>query len=296
MNSSTLGSRKIIVSATAIFVILLICAVVLSAMWPASWNPLLGSLLASIAVSFMAIVAGTLAAIFIVDRYLEHQRREAQKKEALQEAIYRKRWEAYIHGGLSVLSAVVTHLSLFVTYGKNKYLLLLGAEGDTSDVPDTIGGFVPWLIQNMQLSRKERVDQDADSSTDTTQHRGMTEQDAGRLIKEFEETMSSPITASRRDLSILLTYVNTLAAHLSDQLFLFQPFLDKRMELGVALVQFRHCLDDVAEGIEHSFLFRTEKGKGTSSFHLDEIGTAQFRTLGKKAIEVIRLIWADARA
>lgn len=296
MSSTALRSRKIIVSATAILVILLICAVVLSVIWPASWKPLLGSFLVSIAVSLIAVVAGALVAIFIVDRYLEHQRREAQKKEAVHEAVYQRRWQAYIHGGLSVLSAVVTHLSLFVTYGKNQYLVLLRAEGDTSDVPDTIGDFVPWLIESLELGRRERVDQGAASSTDTAEHRGMTEQDAARLMKEFDGTASSPISVSRRDLSILLTYVRTLAVHLRDQLFLFQPFLDRHMELGVALVQFARSLDDVAEGVENSLLVRKEEGQPLASFHLDEGGTAQFRRLGKKAIEVIMLIWADAHA
>lgn len=119
-----------IVSVTVIgIIIFLVSGITLSLKWPTHWNFMLGSLFLSIIASFMGILVGILVAILVVGRYLGHQRREAERKEALREAAYQARWQAYLHGGLSVLSALITHLALFVAYGKNKYLELLEARG-----------------------------------------------------------------------------------------------------------------------------------------------------------------------
>jgi len=274
--------RNIVIISVVALCILLTSGIVLSLVWPSDWNFMLGSLALGIIASFMGILGGILAAIFIVERYLEHQRRENQKQQALQEASYQERWQAYIHGGVSVLSAIITHLSLFIAYGKDLYLQFLEANGDTSAVPNSIGDFVPWLVNNLQLSRRAAKEAGDTASSDTVKRKGMGEREAVRLANEFRDRPSSLITCSRRDLNILLQYLRTfVATHMRDQIFLFQPFLARRMELGVALVQLAHSLDDAAEHIERLLLSGTKAGKPLTSFNLDTDFTSRYCSLGQ---------------
>ena len=281
--------RSIVIITVVALCILLASGIVLSLAWPPDWNFMLGSLALGIIASFMGILGGILAAIFIVERYLEHRRRENQKQQALQEASYQERWQAYIHGGVSVLSAIITHLSLFIAYGKDLYLQLLEANGDTSDVPNSIGDFVPWLLNNLQLSRRAAKEAENTASSDTVKR------EAIRLANEFRDTPSSSMTCSRRDLNILLQYLRVFATHMRDQIFLFQPFLARRMELGVVLVRLAHSLDDAAEHIERLLLSGTKAGKPLTSFDLDTDFTSRYCSLGQEAIQVVNLVWAHAK-
>lgn len=287
--------RSIVILTAAALFILLASGIVLSLAWPANWNFMLGSLALGIIASFMGILGGILAAIFIVERYLEHERRENQKRQALQEAEYQLRWQAYIHGGLSMLSAIMTHLSLFVAYGRELYLQLLKASGDTSDVPSSVGDFIPWLINNLQMSRKIAKEAGETASSDSAEGRGMSEQEAIRISTEFRDRPSSSMTCSRGDLNILLHYLRMFAAHMHDQIFLFQPFLARHMKLGVVLVQLAHSLDDLSEHVERLLLSRTKAGKPLTSFELDTAFTSQYCSLGQQAIRVISQIWAHAK-
>ena len=59
----------------------------LSFAWPSDWNLMLGSLALNVIASFIGIVGGILAAIFIVEEYLEYQRLETQKNKCVKKLI-----------------------------------------------------------------------------------------------------------------------------------------------------------------------------------------------------------------
>ncbi len=185
---------------------------------------MLESLALNIVASFIGLTGSILVAIFIVEKYLEHQRHQRQEQEILQEAKYQERWQMYIHGGVSVLSAIITHLSLFIAYGRGVYLQLLEARGDTSDVPNSVGEFVPWLINNLQVNRIHPKEGIIPNSTDNIRSQGMGEREAIRLTEAFKDKLSSPITCSRNDLNVLSQYLRSFASHMHDQTLLFQPF------------------------------------------------------------------------
>lgn len=282
-----------IVSATVIgIIILLVSGITLSLKWPAHWNFMLGSLFLSIIASFMGILVGILVAILVVERYLGHQRREAEEREALRKAAYQARWQAYLHGGLSVLSALITHLALFVAYGKNKYLELLEARGETADVPETIGDFVPWLAQNLRTGSRRATKEE--SSENDSGSRGMDEGDADRLAKAFMAVKPSEMDCTPKDLSVLKDCLLHLTTHLRDQIFLFQPFMESRMELAVALVKLTHSLDDAIENIE-GLLVRKMPGIYAPSVHLGEEFASAYCGIGQEAIQVIKLVWDHVR-
>jgi len=65
---------------------------------------------------------------------------------------------------------------------------LLEAHGDTSDVPDAIGDFVPWLVDNLQTSRRTKRNV---SSEDAVDSGGMGKQAATRLATVFREIEST---------------------------------------------------------------------------------------------------------
>ena len=133
------------------------------------------------------------------------------------------------------------------------------------------------------------------ASSDTVKHKGMGEREAIRLANEFRDTPSSSMTCSRRDLNILLQYLRVFATHMRDQIFLFQPFLARRMELGVVLVRLAHSLDDAAEHIERLLLSGTKAGKPLTAFDLDTDFTSRSCSLGQEAIQVVNLVWAHAK-
>jgi len=274
--NSKIQLRKIIIATIIIILLLLAFTVVLSLLWPSFWNPLLGSSFINIASSLIGVFVGVLVAIFIVERYLEHQRREAQKKEQLLRAMYRERLISWICGGLSVLTAIVTHLSFFLIYGKRKWQALMISDNEDMQVPETIGDFVVWLIDTKDKLRP-----------------GATKEKLAQFEKEFNEKPKSPISVTRRDLGILVNYVEMCATRIRDQLFLFQPFIDEHFELASKLVFYAHSLEDAADHSKFSLSLVTKEGKSPQSFHLDDKGQDLFQSLGKEAIKVGELILAN---
>lgn len=279
MSNTQIQLRKIVTATIIIIVMLLISAIVLSVLWPLSWNPLLGSLFLNIASSLMGVLVGILIAIFVVERYLQHQRRETQRKEQLRRGIYMEWWRGWIHGGLSVLTAIIMHLSFFLLYGTRKWQALMISDDDQTQVPEMIGDFVFWLIDTKDKLRP-----------------GVTKEKLAQFEKEFNETPKSATSVTRRDLGILVNYIETCASRIRDQLFLFQPFIDEHFELASSLVLFARSLDDTAHDSKFSLALTMEEGKSPSSFHLDDKGQAIFHSLGKKAVEVSKLILADYNA
>jgi hypothetical protein len=288
---NNLKLRNIVVPTISGIIILLLFGIAISFIWPEYWNSALSMLILNIIASLIGVLIGILVAIFIVERYLEQHRREVAEKEAFQETMYREQWQAYLNGGLAMLSALITHLSLFVAYGQKEYLELLNARGDTSKVPETIGEFIPFLMDSMENRRQKRRE---GNLKDDDQSKGMGEEDAIRLAKAFSEIKSSELYCSLKDLNSLLHYLRGLRELLRDQIFLFQPFMVKRMGLGVTLLQLSRNLADAIEDIQ--FLLINQKPEKTvASVHLDGRITIKYCWLGKQAVKVIQLIWNYAK-
>jgi hypothetical protein len=268
MSNNQLQLRKIVIVAIIIIFALLISAIVLSILWPPSWNPLLGSLLLNIAASLIGVLVGVFVAIFFVERYLEHQRREKRKREHLLKVYW-------IYGGLSVLTAMIMHLSFFLLYGTRKWQALMITDSKQTKVPETIVDFIPWLM-----------------AKDTCRP-AATKEKLTLFEKEFNKTPRSPIKITRRDLEILASYMESCATRIRDQFFLFQPFIHEHFEEVSSLVLFARSLDDAIQDSKSSLAVRTEEGKLPSSFHLDKKGQHLFQSLGKEAVKVSGLILAD---
>ena len=96
----------------------------------------------------------------------------------------------YIDGGLSVLSALITYVCLFTAYGKERYLVLQEATGDTTDVPETVADFVSWLLNNLEVN-----------DLDTEPSRGIGKDKALRFLDEFSRTYCISSTYTHKDLS-----------------------------------------------------------------------------------------------
>ncbi len=268
MSNTQIQLRKIVAISIIIIVVLLVSTIVLSVLWPSSWNPLLGSLFLNIAASLIGVLVGVLIAIFVVERYLQHQRNEMRKREHSLNV-------CWIYGGLSVLIAMIMHLSFYLLYGKRNWQVLMITGSEQIKVPATIGDFIPWLINDKDKLRP-----------------GVTKEKLAVFKKEFNKTLKPTIKITRGDLEILVSYMEECATRIRDQFFLFQPFIHEYFEQISSLIFFAHSLDNVAHDSKFSLALMTGKGKSPSSFHLDEKGQALFHSLGKEAIEVSELILA----
>lgn len=269
MSNIQIQLRKIVTVTIIVIVTLLISAILLSVLWPLSWNPFLGSLFLNIASSLIGVLAGVIIAIVVVERYLQHQRRQTQKREHLLKVYW-------IYGGLSVLTAMIMHLSFFLLYGTKKWQALMVADSEQTNVPETIGDFIPWLINTKDKCRP-RVTK-------------------GKLTvfeKEFNKTPKQTVKITKRDLGIFISYMESCATRIRDQFFLFQPFMHEYFEQVSSLVLFARSLDNAVHDSKFSLALITEKGKSPISFHLDDRGQAMFHSLGKEAVEISKLILAD---
>lgn len=240
------------------------------------------SFLISLAASFIGLLGGILAAIFIVERYLKQQ----QQHQLAKQIAYKMMWQSYIEGGLSVLSALITHACLFISFGKERYLILQEATGDTTDVPDTIANFIPWLTTNLQVKEFDTPLEGDVNSSDTTQSRGMSKDKASRFTEEFSHKHCIESVYTLEDLIALRNFLNRINKKMRDEIFLLQPFLSVRMQLGVTLIELSRYVDDACELIKQNIM-----AKGKISFHLDSKFSSHFCLIGLKAVELMNSIW-----
>lgn len=276
MSNTQVMLRKIVVVTAIVIAVLLVCAILSSTLWLPSWNPLLASLFLNIVASLIGASVGVLVAIFIVERYLQHQRRENQRREQLQRSIHRERLVSWTCGGLSVLTAIIMHLSFSLLYGISRWQALVISDDEETEIPKTIGDFLFWLIDTKDKLRP-----------------AATKEKLVQFEKEFSETPKSLISVTRRDLEILVNYVETCETRIRDQMFLFQPFIDEHFELASSLLFFTRSLDNAAHNSKFSLGLMTEEGKSPPSFHLDDRGQGLFQSLGKEATKVSKLLLAN---
>jgi hypothetical protein len=226
----------------------------------------------------IGLFAGVLTAIFIVEKYLDYQNnlRDHELK------LYKLNWQGYIHGGLSVLSALITHICLFTSFGKERYLQLQEATGDTTTVPNTLAGFIPWVIDNIELNHST-----SNSDVyDLNSQNGMGKDKTKLFLNEFEKGNNIPLFYSDEDLLVLKSYLKTFNNQLHDQIFLLQPFLSQRMKLGANLIQLSRYINDLVEYLEFAHLSPNQIPQRN-----DAIISRTVCTIGINATQLITLIW-----
>lgn len=269
MSNTPIKLRKIVIITVIVIAVLLVSAILSPTLWLPSWNPMLGSLFLNIVASLIGVSVGVLIAIFVVERYLAHQRHEKRKREHLMKVYW-------IYGGLSLLTAMIMHLSFFLLYGTRKWQALMISDSEQTKVPETIGEFIPWLLIYGDKCRPHT-----------------TKEKLPLFEKEFNKTPNSPIKISRRDLGMLVDYMETCVTRIRDLMFLFQPFIDEHFELISSLVFYARSLDNAAQSSKFSLALKTQQGKQTSSFHIDAKGQSLFQSLGKEAIKISKLALVD---
>ena len=155
-----------------------------------------------------------------------------------------------------------------------------------------IGDFVNWTLGHMEAGREAGRDGLAEGAV---RFGSIGEQEATRLVKAFTEIPPSKIACSQGDLAVLLQFLRRLTTLLRDQVFLFQPFMARHMELGIALVGLTRSLHDDADDIQSRLVGKWPMGECGVSSDFDEEFASNYCTLGQKATRVIELIWSSAR-
>jgi ABC-type transport system involved in multi-copper enzyme maturation permease subunit len=201
-----LRPRTVILITSLLLIAFLVLGILISTLWAGDLSPALETFLISLTASLVPLFGGILAAIFIVERYLEY----GKKLREEQQKVYSITWQSYIEGGLSVLSALITHVCLFVSYGKERYLVLQEATGDTTDVPDTVSDFIPWLINNLDVTDFDTPSETNANPSVTKLSRGMGKDKALRFLDEFSRIDCISSIYTDKDLIMLRNFQSFL--------------------------------------------------------------------------------------
>lgn len=261
--------RKIVIATIIAILLLLAFTIVLSMLWPSSWNPLLGSSLINMTTSLMGVMVGVIVAIFVVERYLESQRRQAQKKEEVIRYVRRRYYIGLMQGGLSVIVESVVHLSYYILYGSGKWRALMAFRDEQMQAAENIHDFTMAIM-------KEEVN--------------LTKEKLAKFENGFEELPDSSIIFSPSDIKFIIDYVEMSVKRIRDYLFLFQPFVEEHFIFVRSVVDFVRSLDKTTSYNHFSLALVTKKGKSEQSIHLDNKGQHLFQSLGKEAVKVSTLI------
>jgi len=277
-------TRTTVVALTiAALLVCLASAIILSVKWPSDWNALVASLLLGTLTTLIGVFVAVLMAIFVVERYLEDRRREAERISRVEKERYGAMWQAYLHGGVSILSALITHMSLFVAYGKNRYLELMQAEGDTAEVPNTIGAFAAWLPGAVDDGRRQKRAASSRSG-------GMGDEAALRFVKAFQTEQPVEQSCEREDLEVLLHYLDLYQRHLADQIFLFQPFMNTKMGIALGLVKLSRSLTFSIDDVRRCLSVAKLTAKPV---YLDSRTLSNLCDLGLQAVRLAQIMRAD---
>lgn len=252
--------------------------VAISFIWPQSWNSLLCGLMLNIISSLIGVIVGALIALFIVERYLEQRRREAAEREALQEKQYNEQWQAYIDGGLSTVAYLIALTSLYVSQGREKFIELLKIDNEASKIPVTIEEFVISIKKDLEKASLNEKNTD----------KGFGAEDAARLAKSFSECEPVEISYDVDGLISLINFLDALHQVLVQNIFMFQPFMIKRVGLGLTLKKLDMRLVDVIDHMEHMMMHAKEDHTLDSI----QISGRKYCLMGFEACMVIQLIWS----
>jgi len=274
---------------TISIIVLLVLGICMSFIWPTDWNPVLNSLFLNIISSLIGVMVGALIAIFIVDRYIDQRHREVAEAEAKQEKMYKAYWWGHHHGDLAMLTFVIMHLSLFVSYGQKRYLEILSSHIVPHKIPETIEKFIPFLLNS--LLNDLNAESAPNHLSDERIFKNMNDEDAARITEVFLTNEPKEMLCSIKDLSCLLNQLNGYRNVIDDDIFLLQPFLARSMGLAQAMLKTKRELTYAINDIRHILLKQNSK-EAVSSIQLDKDITTKFCKLGQAAITIIKILWS----
>lgn len=289
-SSTTRHLRTIVVLTVVGLVVFGASGLALAVLWPEDWNSTLGSFLLNVAASLVGVLLAILAAIFIVEGYLERRRREAEERAAADEKAYQEGWNAYAYGGISMLSLVLTHLSLYIAYGRERYMEL--AEEESSEVPHSVGEFIPGFLDALAAARAERRQASREGAEIRS---GWGTEQAARLARVFKEAPPSPAPFTLKDLQVLARYLRIWDTRLREQMFLFQPFMPRRMGVAVVLAEVGRHLRAAREDTQDLIVSRLRDGDTTATFEVDSVFGSVYCELGRSSVELIQMVWAGPK-
>lgn len=278
--------KTILVMTVVGLVTLLGCGFAVALMWPDHWPDMIASLMLGILGSAISVLLAVPVAIFIVEGYLERRRREAEEKAAAEEEAYKMHWNAYALGGISMLSAIITHISLYVAYGRERYMEL--TEEKSPDVPRSLSEFIPSLLDAMKAVRDEKKKAGGRDS-------GWGPKEAARLSRAFEEVSPSPDPFTLQDLDALLHSLHVHYALVREQMFLFQPFMSRHMGVAVALVEVARHLRSATEEVQHIIASNMLGREPVATLDIGHNLASTYCRLGSSSVKLIQMIWAGPK-
>jgi hypothetical protein len=265
--------RTIIISVCISFLALLILAIVLSVFWPSSWNELLGSTLLNIVAGLIVLTLEIIVAIFIVEKYLENQRRKKEALDTLVEQIRKTKCIAVTQGILGVNVEGIIHLTFYTLYGLEKWNIPLVSHKDGIIItPKNMLEFISLIMSTFKDNPE------------------LSEQSLVIIKNEFKEKPKINLTISQKEVVFFIDFVNMTINRIQDLLFLFQPFVEDRFDFLKNLLDFSQTLKDSA--LKNVFVPVTvqEYEQHESVFHLSEKGEMTMKSLGIEALKLYESI------
>lgn len=287
---STTLQLRIIVAGTVIGLALLVATGVSIALaWPADWNSMLGSLLLSVVASLIGVMLAILVAILVVEGYLERRRHQAAQEAEREERHYKAGWSIYVHAGIATMAWILMQASLFVAYGKDKYLE--ANEEMTFQAPDTISEFFPALYQYMKTSMDEEPKSLPEGSAKSQE---WSEERATRLREAFQEKPSVR-TVTRQDLSVLVSQLHGMEIYLRGIMYLLLPYMSRYMGVASSMTDISQYLSRTIEQAKDVLASGVVSDEPTASIDLGSDFLSAYCELGRCSIEARRMIGAGRK-
>lgn len=266
MKKFRMPRSKIVATTVCLIVILLISSILLSTFWSNSVNPILLSTIINIISSLIGVSVGIITAIFIVEKYLDINRKEELELQQLHKQLQVTSCSVEITGRLSVHFENIIFLSYFLLFGRKNFIKILNLKVSENEIPESAGEFMMW-INNVHKPDKLSIEE------------------LERFDKSFHE--SPEVNGlTNRDIKFLFHITRMSLNHAKDFLFLLQPFIEGNFELARNLVSFARDLNEFL-GAEKSYLelILVNNDGNVSDDNLKEL----LASLGTSTINIYRL-------
>jgi hypothetical protein len=225
--NNQLQSKTIIIMTVSSIIILFLLAILLSTWWANILNKTLLSTILNIIASLIGVFVGIIAAIFIVEKYLDNTRKKALKAHQIREQIYKSFCSIEITARLSVHFECIIFLSYLILFGRKKWLTIQSTNVPKNEIPEGVHEFMIWIV-NVFMEKKLSV-------TD---------------LELFKKAFTEPVDKTSiqySDIQFLFNYVEMSLNHVRDCLFLLQPFIEDNFELTRNLVSYARDLNEFLE-------------------------------------------------
>jgi TRAP-type C4-dicarboxylate transport system permease small subunit len=269
MKKYKVQSRKIVIAVISSIILLLILSILLSTYWSNLLDQTLLSTILNIIASLIGVFVGIIAAIFIIEKYLDNSRKEALELQQFREQIHKTFCSAEITARLSCHFECIIFLSYFILFGRKRWITTSSTNIPELEIPESTPKFMIW-INNVYMEKKLAVSD----------------------LERFKEAFNEPTELTNiknSDIQFLFHFVDMSLNHIRDFLFLLQPFIEDNFELARNLVSYAR---DLNEFLDTRYSYFKPNSTGDTTIVLDHRLKRLITSVGTSSANIYSLTYS----